>query len=120
LFVREGDWFLVHPDDVDTVRQKYSLGWQLCCFRYCGREGDYDVLDDGEQLIRVCDALIEPIPAPRYKHGQRVYASRKQAHGVVRVINWHFNRKEPYYGLEVNGRRSGFWYFDGDLEPEKE
>src|SRR2546429_626117 len=86
--------------------------------RQTGR-GDYDVLDDGERSVRVRDAVVVPIPEPRYKHGQRVYAARKHADGVVRRVVWNWKRKQPYYILDVDGRRSGFWYYDSDLEPAK-
>jgi len=119
LLLREEDWERVHPSDVETVRQAYPGGWQLLCFRYRGREGAYDVLDDGERSIRVRDAVVKPVPEPQYKHAQRVYAVRKQAHGVVRRIVWNWKREEPYYLLDVNGKPSGFWYYDGDLEPER-
>jgi hypothetical protein len=109
----------VHPSDSEVVRQAYPGGWQLLCFQYRGRDGDYDVLDDGERSVRVRDAVVVPIPEPRYKHGQRVYAVRKHADGVVRRVVWNLNRKQPYYILDVNGRRSGFWYYDSDLQPAK-
>ncbi len=119
LLLREENWSAIHPSDVDAVRQAYPRGWQLLCFRYRGRDGDYDVLDDGERSVRVRGAVVVPVPRPRYEHGQRVYAPRKQAHGVVRRVLWNWERKQPYYVLDVNGRQSGFRYYDADLEPPK-
>lgn len=73
LFTHE-DLRCVHPDDLPSVREKYPLGWQLLCFRYDGRQAEYDVLDDGELRARVRGAYIEPIPAPRFRRGERVFA----------------------------------------------
>jgi hypothetical protein len=117
LLLYPQDWADIHPDDREAVRLHYPHGWQFVCFQYLGRDGDYDVLGDGMRRVRVRDAWVEPVPAPSYGDGQRVHAKRKQTDGVVRRIVWHLKRERFYYLLEVNGRASGFWYFDGDLEP---
>jgi hypothetical protein len=117
LLLREEDWADVHPDDRAAVRFSYPRGWQLVCFRCLGRDGDYHALGDGLLRIRVRDAVVKPVPTPRYAHGQRVHAKRRQTDGVVRRILWHLKRGKPYYLLEINARESGFRYFECDLDP---
>jgi hypothetical protein len=115
LLFTEEDFGRIHPDDLRSVRRAYPHGWQLRCFQYGGRQDGYDVLDDGELRIRVRNAYIKPIPEPRFKRKDRVFTQSKQAAGVVREIVWHLKRERVYYLLEFDGRKSGCWYFDGDL-----
>ncbi len=105
----------IHPDDLPAVCQRYQHGWPLLCFRYGGQESGYEVLDDGQIRVRVRGAVVEPIPAPLFRRGDRVFAHPKQSVGVVREVVWHLKRGCVYYSLEFDGRRSGRWYFDSDL-----
>jgi hypothetical protein len=115
LLLSEQDAERVHPDDLPAVRRKYPHGWSLLCFRYGGRQHEYDVLDDGELQMWVKNAVIRPIPTPKFNRNERVFAHPNSAVGIVREVIWHLKRECVYYVLEFNGRRSGRWYFESDL-----
>ena len=116
LLLTDEDLRCVYPDDLPAARQKYPGGWQLQCFQYAGRQGGYHVLDDGELRMRVREAIIQPIPAPRFRRGDRVFAYPKQVVGVVRQVSWHLKRGQVYYSLIFGTQPSGRWYFESDLD----
>jgi hypothetical protein len=116
LLWTDEDYLRIHPDDFPAVRQRYPHGWQLLCVRYGGKHAEWDVLEDGEFLMRVRGAVIRPIPEPRYRPGDQVFALPKQAIGIVDKIIWHLKRKQVYYLLTFNGKPSGRWYFETEIQ----
>jgi hypothetical protein len=117
LLLTEEDCQRVHPGDLSAIRSKYPQGWQLQCFRYGGQLGGYEILDDGELQMRVRGAVIQPIPDPQFRRGDRVFADFKQAFGIVREVFWHFKQQRVYYSLEFAGELSGRRYFENELGP---
>ncbi|WP_163832159.1 hypothetical protein [Spartinivicinus ruber] len=116
LILNEDDIANIHPSDRELVSKQYTSGWQRCCFEYLGESEGYKILKDGENILRVKEAYIEEVPAPGFKVGEVVFLPRKKVNGVIKKIHWHIKKCMPIYTIVVNGKVSGYQYFDTDIE----
>ena len=116
LILEEKGFDNFHPEDVKCVKDSlYHKGWQLLCFQYLGKDKDFSILSDGSFRFRVKNAFIGFINEPKYFNGDNVFVKRKNSNGKVDVTCWHQKKKEPYYLVSINGKRSKYQYFKEDI-----
>jgi len=113
------NWFpekgtdLIHPDDLVRFVAINPAGR---LFGYA-RVGDWIVLSTGEEEFRVRDALLQPVPSPRYWIGDvaTYRSSREERRGTIRQISWHVRDGTPIYLLTADGRGLRKRYQESDL-----
>lgn len=85
--------------------------------------------DDGDTLLlrSVNDRMLEtrmprqrfsPITEHAHDAGDMVTIIKGHKPAVVRSASWHFNRGTMSYLLTIDGKESGKWYFEWELENE--
>lgn len=53
---------------------------------------------------------------PNFYVGDRVYDPVKDRKGKIRFVFYHFERKEFYYQVDFDGKKSNRWFFDNELQ----
>ena len=87
---------------------------------YCtGVNGEMLTIVYGEKSFKVNSKLYQCVEEPRFKVGELVEVIEKNIGGRIEDIFWHVKNAEPYYILEIQGRKSGMWYKDCDLRKQK-
>lgn len=104
----------IHPDDLNDFKDLKPNGKLFKCL---GADGDFVILEHTGRSYRVKPSLAKAMPAPAFAYGDmvQVTSSGEERHGVVREIMWHFQRNEPYFLLEIEGKASSRRYWSGEL-----
>lgn len=107
----------IHPEDLSAFRDLKPNGR---LFANLGIDGDYMVLQHAEKLFRVKPSLAKFVPAPAFSYGAavRVINGDEIRLAVVREIIWHFQRNEPFFLLEVEGKASSRRFWSSELEAQ--
>ena len=103
---------LIHPDDISRFRQLRPYGK---VFAVVGEEGNYIILQFGENSFRVMPDLMSAVSAPAFFFGQTVEISGKTTFGTVVEVCWHHGQQKPFFYLVIGGKRSGKRYWESDL-----
>jgi hypothetical protein len=104
----------VHLEDRESVDQLTFWDKVLKCIGIT--DDGYLILQYSSDLYRVRPKLFATVPSPMFDFGQRVKDTVLNRNGTILHILWHGNRKEEYYILAINGRKSSRRYFANDLE----
>lgn len=114
-FAEMGDDF-VHPNDRHRFDAVHPYGQ---VFKRVGDDGRYIHLQYEGGIVRVRPDLFKPVAAPAFEYGVEVKTrpSRTIRRGRVLEIGWHGRRNEPFFILEIEGRRHKSWYFADELVP---
>jgi hypothetical protein len=104
----------VHPDDLDDFKALKPNGR---LFRCIGSDENFLVLEHAGKQYRVTPSLAKPVPDPAFGYGDavRVTSGGAERRAVVREIMWHFQRNQPYFLLEVEGKTSSRRYWSDEL-----
>ncbi len=70
----------------------------------------------GKKKFKVNPCLYKMVAEPKYKLKSCVKIIKKSIVGQVIEINWHFKDNEPFYNLEIQGKRSSRRYKENELE----
>ena len=109
----------VHPEDVEKFEAAFFL---RAIVRLVGEEGEYIRINYGEDTFRVKPELFSEITKPKFSVGEKVVVisqgERKQA--IILDNDWHFNQKEHFYFVSVNGKRRTRRYFEREIEKVEE
>lgn len=69
----------------------------------------------GEKIFLVNPKLYKMVKEPLYKVGDKVEIIEKSLAGQIADVNWHIKNGEPFYFVEVDGRKRKKRYGDCDL-----
>jgi hypothetical protein len=108
-FAEHGD-DLVHPEDQKKLLKLTPYGK---VFELVSSDSDYIELSYGEESYRVKPDLYLPIPEIRHRIGDNL-----ERHGedhLVRDIRWHFQKRQVFYLVYVNGKKSSRRYFEDEF-----
>lgn len=104
---------LIHPEDLDSL-QAFSPYGKV--FEVIGRDEDYIFISYGGQTFRVKPTLFQPVPRPAKRIGDvvRVQLKGKTELGIVVEVQWHHQKSEPFYIIEIEGKLSSkrYWHHD--------
>ena len=110
---REHGVHLVHPDDLGAFERLMPNSKVFICE---GSEGDYLVLRYGQERYRTKPELFKVVPRPPRVFGETVWVTRdgRATEATVSDIIWHFQRREPFFLLEFDGKKGKkrYWSFD--------
>lgn len=70
----------------------------------------------GDRTMRFRKKDFEIYPDPDFTWGDKVLILSKGLQGKIIDFTWHFNRKEDFYFVEVNGKKIKTRYFKTDLK----
>ena len=113
-------WFVehgtesIHTQDVQTLRRLAPYGK---VFSVVGTEGDFVRLAYGQEVVRVRRGLLKEVPAPAFQIGQSVLIKRKNRPALVEEVQWHQQKRKPFFLLRVDGRTVSTRYWEEDLVP---
>lgn len=104
----------VYPDDLDAFTKIQPYGKVFHCVDE--KEG-YLTLEYMDVAYRVKPGLYHVVPKPMFLIGDEVREMARPDHiGTVYHIEWHYNKEEPMYFLEIDGRKKSHRYFVNELE----
>lgn len=106
---------LVHPDDLDTLRNLAPNGK---VFQLVAEDGDFIKLRYADKYIRVKPSLFKQVPTPAFQFDEPVsfLKDQKNVTGKITDISWHFQKAQPIFLLEANGKRPTKQYYAADLK----
>ena len=106
---------VIHPDDFERWVEQYPYGGVFECI---GREDGYLVLSTGSSRFRVKPNLFKPIAKEVKPLGTQIVIESKgtSKNASIVDIRWHHQKGEPYYFVEVDGKRLSKRYFNADLK----
>ena len=113
-------WFIeygidqIHPDDVDGFRK---IANNCRVFECTNVDEQYITLKYSDNYYRVKKDRFTEIPPPKFGFGQRVLVNdNSNQEAVISDIMWHYNNKEPYYFVIVNGKQKSKRYLEVELK----
>lgn len=123
------DSSLIHPDDLEDLKNHFPHGLGFMSFEELGCEADYQILslqDWGlpvkDQTFRIKPGALKELPPTKFAKGQSVASvTGTPRTGWIYAIVWHFKREKHIYLLEVQsvtGKRKKIsrYYDEEDLE----
>lgn len=84
----------------------FALYRGIKVFECIAQQGDIITLRYGKQTFRVKAERYIMIPRPLYNVGDTVEIINKATTGKILDIQWHYKDNEPFYFLEINGKRN--------------
>lgn len=84
-------------------------------FKCISEQGDTITLKYGEQTFRVKAERYRMVPKPFHHVGDTVEVIDKATKGKVLDVNWHIKDNEPFYFLEIKGKRNKKRYKNREL-----
>jgi hypothetical protein len=105
----------VHPDDCENLKK---IAMKTRVFEFMERKDSYNVLKFDNEIFRIKDSIISELIEPKFRIGDVVLVrnNEKSVYGNIRIMNWHFDKKEYFYFLFVNGKKKSRRYFEEELE----
>lgn len=85
-------------------------------FQCISTYGEMITLKYGEKIFRVNPKFYKRVREPLYKVGDKVEIIEKSLAGQILDVNLHIKDDEPFYFLEVDGKKRGKRYRDCDLK----
>lgn len=111
--------FMGRDDELvdDECREDfYSIKPHGKVFHCTDVNGEMLTIEYGEKRFKVNSKLYRLAEEPKFKVGDLVEIVEKNIGGRIEDVFWHIKNAEPYYTLEVQGRKSGRWYKDYELK----
>ena len=111
--------FMGRDDELvdDECREAfYSIKPHGKVFHCTNVNGEMLTVEYGEKRFKVNSKLYQLAEEPKFKVGDLVEIIEKNIGGRIEDVFWHIKNAEPYYILEVQGRKSSRWYTDRDLK----
>ena len=112
-------WFLedgidkIHPDDLDNFKRESN---NCKVFECLGEEHPFIIIKYGDKSFRVKNDVFRSVPAPKYHIGDRVELLQNSVSNlVISDIMWHYEKKEHYYHISVNGKKKSKRYFEAEF-----
>lgn len=106
---------LIASDDLIRFQQISPRGKVF----YCADETDgYLKLKYGNDVFSVKPNLFEEVTDPGHHVGESVVVnvgSSKGKRAIILSMDWHYQKKEVMYTLEVDGKKKSNRYLAGDL-----
>jgi hypothetical protein len=114
---REHGSQLIYPEDLNSFERLQPNSKVFLCEQ---DEGEYLVLRYDRERFRVKRALFKPVGSPKVGFGEKVWVRKEKRviEGKVSDIIWHFQREEPMYFLELEGKKAKKQYWAADFLPE--
>lgn len=105
----------IHPDDIDAFRTLMPNGK---LFKWIGTDNDFVVLEHASKQYRVKPTLAKPVPKPVYDFGEavRVRSGNENKPATIRDIMWHFQKNEPFFYLDFEGKKSSRRYWTHEIQ----
>lgn len=106
---------LIHPDDLDLMRDKMFSSRILRCI---DQSDDYIALKFGAFIFRARPIGYHICPGVNFDVGETVKIRNQNSEIIEIVYNneWHSKRRLPMYFLQVNGKKKSRRYFEEELE----
>lgn len=89
-------------------------------FHCIAEEKNTILLKYGEYIFRVNPKLYKIIPKPFFNVGDKVMIINKLSKGKIVDVNWHLKDDEPFYFIEINGKKDKKRYKNCDLRAVNE
>jgi len=113
-------WFLehgidqIHPDDLEKFKKKAN---NCKVYECVDEDAQFITIKYGNTLFKVKDSLFKSVPEPKFQIGQMLKLQGKSdSEIIVTDIMWHYEKKEHYYLLTVNGKKKTKRYFESEFE----
>ena len=104
----------IHPDDRESFKRVAN---NVKVFEFFQGNGNYNIFRYANQAYRINDTLSKILPEPSYWYGENVIIKNKgELKGKVCDVMWHFNEKQFYYFLSIDGKKTSKRYFEDELE----
>ena len=84
-------------------------------FECISEQGDMITLRYGKQTFQVKAECYMVVPQPLHNVGDIVEIIDKAATGKILERKWHYKDNEPFYFLEINGKRNKRRYKDFEI-----
>lgn len=107
---------IIHPEDMNIL---INYPYIDCCHQCIGEEEDYLIVKSDCYIFRVVKSYFYPYSELKFKPLSEVKFINSKGFlefGQIKGTNWHNNRCEPIYTIEVNKKLKSRRYFNEDLE----
>jgi len=103
----------IHPEDLENFMKEAN---NTKVFK-CVDEGiNYITLKYQDKLYRVKRDLYKGIPKPKFQFGQKVKIIDKKSDNItITDIMWHYEKKEHFYFVKVDGKKKSKRYFEQEF-----
>ena len=112
-------WFIehgldkIHTDDLDGFKKEAN---NCKVFECVNEDTQFITLKYGEKFFRVKSDIFKNVPMPKFHIGQKVsIINNSGADVVISDIMWHYDKKEHYYFITVNGKKKTKRYFETEI-----
>ena len=102
--------------DLEDRESFFSINPNGKVFECVSSAQDMLVLQYGERRFKVNSCLYKMVDEPKFRLKSYVKIVKKSIVGQVIEINWHLKDNEPFYYLEIEGKRSSHRYKENELE----
>lgn len=105
----------VHPDDVEGFEKNQYFREVV---RFVEEEGTYIRVNSKGHIFRIKSKLFYEITAPKFQIGEKVVVESQgeKKNAVILSDDWHFNQKEHFYFVSINGKKRTRRYFEREIE----
>lgn len=112
----------VHPDDAKGFEKFEKNQYFRGVVRFVEEEGIYIRVNSGGHIFRIKSKLFYEIKAPKFQIGEKVVVESQgeKKNAIILADEWHFNRKEHFYFVSVNGKKRTRRYFEKEIEKAEE
>jgi hypothetical protein len=112
---REHGLDMVHPADRELFESLFPYSKLFYCE---GVDGEYLILRYGTRSYRVKDNLFQIVNFSIIPFGEIVFVNKGR--GILKAkvvdIQWHFQKHEPMYFVETDGKKLKKQYWASDLQ----
>lgn len=112
----------VHPDDAGGFEKFEKNQYFRGVVRFVEEEGIYIRVNSGGHIFRIKSKLFYEITAPKFQIGEKVVVESQgeKKNAIILADEWHFNQKEHFYFVSVNGKKRTRRYFEKEIEKVEE
>ena len=79
-----------------------------------GADGSFQRVRIGDQEFRISAEKIAPAEGTKYAVGDELILDGKPT--KVKEVVWHYAKNQPFYLLDIDGKKSSKRYFNDDLK----
>ena len=100
----------IHPEDIEKFK---LISGPFVVFECIRIDSKYITIKCGDNTYRVKPEIFRELREPKYKIRDTVKI--KGMYAVILFNEWHYEKKEHYYYVTVNGKRKTRRYFESEL-----